>query len=204
MARVTPIDRELRIATADIDPQAIAALLASTAREALADAIASGAGSPDFTRYVNGREGVLEDAVVPPGPILYEFNRLNDIVGWTLDFLRERSPVRSGRYRASHFVLANGRQVDPDRIPPGVEIVITNDQPYARKIQIGAMMMSVPPGIYEDARQFVQRNFGQLVAVQLRFVPLAGGYVLKRGGGRKGRRAGEPITYPALVINLKQ
>jgi hypothetical protein len=94
--------------------------------------------------------------------------------------------------------------VSPDRIPPGVEIVITNDQPYARKIQVGAMKMSVPPGIYEDARQFVQRNFGQMVAVQLRFVQLAGGYVLKRSGGRKDRAAGQPIAYPALVINLKQ
>lgn len=214
MARVTPIERELKIATTDLDPAAIAALLARTARAELAIVIADGSGSPDYVRFVNGREGVAEEAVQVPGPILYVFSSLAEVAQYALAVCIARSPVRSGRYKDSWFVLVNGQVADPANLPAGAEIVITNDQPYARKIDAGHMRMSVPPGIIESARQAVMKRYGNLVFAERRLVSLAGGYVLK-GRFRRGRRAGSrrklqkdaqagaQLTYPALVINTK-
>ena len=191
-------EREVAVATAGLAPAAVAARLASTARHALAEAISSGEGSLEYERFVNGRLGAAEETVVAPGPIVYRFHWLDRIALYALDFLRGRSPKRSGRYGDHHFVMANGRQTRPEAIPPGAELIVTNDTPYARKVQVGAMRMSVPPGIYEDARLAVQRRFGQLVRVELKFIALGRGYRLRRG-----RKRGQPITYPALVINAR-
>ena len=196
--RFVSFERQIKVATAGLEPAAIAVKLAAVARRALAEAIRSGEAPSTYERVVNGRVGAPEDSVVPPGPIVYRFNWLGPVAVYALEFLRARSPVRAGRYRESHFVMANGRKTAPESIPPGAELIVTNDRPYARKIQVGAMKMSVPPGIYEDARQAVQRRFGRIVRVDLRFVSLAGAYRLRRG-----RKRGQPITYPALVVNAK-
>lgn len=215
MARITPIERELKIATAGLEPPAIAALLAQTAREALAESISDGTGSPDYDKFVNGRQGLPEESVIPPGPILYLFSAMEEVAAYALAFCVARSPVRSGRYKASWFVLANGAPTDPNNIPHGAEVIVTNDRPYARKIDVGHMKMSVPSGIIESARQAVNRRFGNFVFAQRRMITLAGGYVLKgrfrRGASGTGRRklakdtqAGAQLTYPALVLSVRQ
>ncbi|MEO0036689.1 MAG: hypothetical protein RLZZ501_2712 [Pseudomonadota bacterium] len=112
------------------------------------------------------------------------------------------------------------------------QITLTNDQPYHRKLEMtvnqgarGPVKVSVrkPPGICEAVRQRLLRKYGQTFTAQVTFIELAGGYVLKgdatraakasarssvhRAGGtrtraRKGRRAGDAMTYPALVLSI--
>ena len=147
-------------------------------------------------------------------------------VAMALDELRRRSPVRSGAYRDGHRVLIDGADTElPVDLSPGVVATIVNDQPYARKVESGARGFRASRGIYEAARQAVQAEFGRIVQVELRYVTLPGGYVLKgrqrriraakdrrssafRAGrralaARKDRAAGEPLTYPALVITAR-
>lgn len=201
MARPAAFERELRVATAGLEPAAISKLLAQTARKALADAQRAGEAPAKYVRSVNGRIGAAEESVVAPGPIIYQFDWLSEIAEYALTFARERSPVRSGRYKRSWFAMVNGRHVtDFSQIPPDAELVIVNDVPYARKVEVGAMKMRVPPGIVEDTRQAVMRRFGNLITARRAFIDLSGAYILKTDGGRKGRRAGDPLTYPAVVI----
>ncbi len=95
--------------------------------------------------------------------------------------------------------------------------MIVNPEPYARKIDVGGMKMSVPPQIVEDARQAVKRKYPAIEA-QRTFVNLPSGldaginypvpWILKgrtkkRGFIRRENRAGMPITYPALVLKGK-
>lgn len=213
MARPQAFERELRLATAFLDPQNISRELAAFARQSLAQVQASGQASQFYEKSVNGRRGAAEETVVPPGPIVYDFSYLPEIAEFALEFARNRSPVDSGRYKGSWFVLVNGETVpDLSAIPDDAELVITNDQPYHRKIDVGAMKMRVPPGIVEDTRQAVMRRFGNVIRAERRFVNLASGrgdtevpYILRRGSQRKGRtdkdrRAGAEMTYPALVI----
>lgn len=193
--------RDLQLATAGLEPVAIAAQLARFARAELADAIQRGEASPTYARFVNGREGAPEESVVPPGPILYVFSAWGEIIPWALADLEKRSPRKSGAYAFAHIVMVGGRPVsDPSAIDPSATVNIVNTQPYSRKIEFGHMRMSVPSGVYEAAAVAIERQFKDAVDVRWTQVQLPNGYVLK-GRGRRSK-PGERMTYPALQLKL--
>ena len=199
---IRAVDKSVHINISGIgyDPKFLASELAKEARASLAEVQSSGQAPKTYTKYINGRKGAQEESVVFPGPIVYQFEWLTEAVRYSLTYARARSPVRSGRYARAWFAMVNGIHVkDPTSIPPGAEVIITNDVPYARKVEVGAMKMSVPPGIIEDMRQAVQRRFGDTVIAKKTFIRLAGGYRLRK----KNRRGETELTYPALVITAK-
>lgn len=215
MARISTFARDLKLATAGIEPQNIQRELARFARSELARAIQEGEGSERYDRYVNGRLGASEDTVVPPGPILYVFHWWREIIEFALQSAVERSPEKSGKYKRSWFVMTTGGIIKSfDEIPINSTVILTNNQPYARKIDVGHMQMSVPPGVIEDVKKMVMSKFGNFVTAKRTMIPLPGGYVLK-GRFRKGYRpfartklkpdtqAGAQMTYPALVLTMK-
>lgn len=196
---------DVRVGGIGIAPENLVAALAEGARAALAEVQASHQAPKTFVRYVNGREGASEESVILPGPILYNFSWLPEVAEYALAFARARSPVKSGRFRDSWFAMVNGAAVsDLTSIPPDAELIITNDQPYSRKIETGHMHMSVPPGIVEDTRQALMARFGNLITVQRKFISLGGAYVLKTPGRRRKSQVGRDLSYPAVVINTRQ
>lgn len=235
MARLETFDREIRLATAGIEPEAINAELARFAKAELAKVIASGQGSSVYTRYVNGRFGAAEESVKAPGPILYEFAWWGPVIVAALAELVKRSPKKSGRYASSFVVLADGRPISSfEAILPGAEVIIFNAQPYTRKVETGGMVMTVPPRHFDGAELAMWRLYGRAAGFAFRtaFLSLPGGlhalvpYVLKgrsrtiharnvlsynvRNGRklrtapryRRDSRAGEKLTYPALIMNM--
>lgn len=215
MARFETFDQDIRLVTKDIEPEAISGELAKLARASLAEAIASGAGSPLYEKFVNGRAGAEEEAVVAPGPIDYEFSWWPEVIDFAIEYLQRRSPHRSGRFMSSWFVIVdNTRIADWSDIPIGATVYIANDLPYARKVEVGHMQMSVPHGVAEAGRLAVRRFYGQLIDVRRRMIDLPGGYVLK-GVFRRGYRpdarrvlrpdvtAGQRVSYPALVMMMR-
>lgn len=215
MARIQSFDKDLQLATADIAPEAISAALARYARQELGAAIQSGEGSERYDKYINGRSGAEEETVIAPGPILYVFHWWREIVEFAIQTAVERSPEKSGRYKRSWFIMTPGGRVKSlAEIPINAEVILCNDQPYARKIDVGHMRMSVPPGVLEDVRKAVMSKFGNMITVKRTMIPLPGGYILK-GHFRKGYRefarrklradtkAGAQMTYPALVMSMK-
>lgn len=209
MARPQAFERELKLATAGLEPDAISALLAKTARAALAEAQAEGVAPTEYVKVVNGRVGASEESVEPPGPIVYAFNWLPQAATYALGYAEERSPVQSGRFKKNWFVMVNGSIAsDLGAIPIDAEVIVTNDEPYSRKIEVGRtesgrpFVVRVPPGIVEDTRQAVLRKFGNVIRADRRFISLAGAYSLRRSQGRRDRRAGHQVTYPALVLSL--
>lgn len=194
-----------------VDRQALAPAFADFAQSELAAAIASGAAKRVVARYVNGRRGADESSVVVPGAIEYEFSIWPAIIEFTLQALRDRSPVASGRYRDSWFVQVRGARARSfDDIAPDATVVFCNDRPYSRKIEFGHMQMSVPPGVIEDVHGMVVDRYGDTITARQANIPLRSGYILV--GGRRsatrrrlqrGRRPGEPMAYPALILNLR-
>lgn len=185
----------LKEISARLEPVAMRRELAAFARVELERAIESGAASPSYRRYVNGREGVSEDEVTLPGPILYVFAPLKEAVEFALKVLKGRwsvrGPGRDGHYADSWIVLVNGRRWDGhSEIPPSAEAVIVNTQPYARKVHVGAKGFSVPKGIVEHGRQAVLKQWRLTLDAQVRFIELSGGYVLKGQGGDAAAWAG--------------
>lgn len=215
MARFETFYEDVILATADLAPEAIEKELAKFARAGLAEAIASGEGSPIYEKFINGRAGAEEETVVAPGPIVYEFSWWPEIIDFALEFLRKRSPRKSGEFQNAWFVMVNGTRVsDWEDVPINAIVTITNDRPYARKIEVGHMKMSVPHGVAEAGRLAVRRQYGSIVDVRKTLMTLPGGYILK-GHFTKGVRefsrtvlrrdvmAGEAVTYPALVMSMK-
>lgn len=198
-------DVELKVASKDLEPDAIARELALTAIETRDRAIAEGEASPDYETFVNGKTGVDEFAVVPPGPIIYLFKYGAEVAQFALDAARAASPVSSGRYRDAWFILADGAQVAPEELREGQPYFITNDVPYARKIGVGSVHLSVPEHVVSNAVKAIRRRFGtDIVRVSIRFVDLAGAYVMKttRYYPRSHRtvHAGERETYPSILV----
>ncbi|MFG1304158.1 hypothetical protein V5F34_08465 [Xanthobacter autotrophicus] len=221
MAKATKFetfDRDIQLATAGLAPEKIAAELARFARQELAGVLKRGEASPIYDTFVNGIRGAAEETVKAPGPILYQFSYWQPIIAFTLDYLQRRSPVKSGRYAASHMVMIGSQIIRPDAtISADEEVTIVSDQPYSRKIEAGHMQMSVPRYVYADARKAVVARFGGakgFIEVQATQVLLPNGYILKgrfRKGFRKYARtklrkdteAGARMTYPALIMKLK-
>jgi len=207
MATFETFDRELVLATQDMAPAAVSAELARFAKAELAKVIASGEGSPRYSRFVGGVEGAAEETVDAPGPIVYRFAWWGLIVMAALTELVKRSPVRSGRYARSFVVLADQQIVTEfETIPAEAEVVIFNAQPYTRKIEVGAMSMSVAPWHFETAQAALRRRFGAKGAfsIQTRFLNMGSGlhplvpYRLRRPAQARRDR----LTYPALVMNM--
>jgi hypothetical protein len=196
MARPQIFERDLRLATASLDPVVISRDLARFARQAIADLQGSGEAPASYRRYVNGRPDLPEEQVVAPGPIIYDLSWLPEIEVYCLSFGdSSRSPRRSGRYRRSFFSLVDGqlRHQPGTPIDPESELVIVNDAPYARRIEVGRkkdgrpFVVQVPPEIFLDMRQALLARFGNIVTASRRFVGLSG------GSG----------TFPALVISQR-
>lgn len=194
------------------------------ARQGLASFIGRQREKPAYRIEVDGHPASSEEQVRPFGVITYRFMRLPQVARFAIATAREMSPVESGRYKSSWFLIADGAEVAEGAVPESVQrLILTNDVPYSRKIHVrGARLRSVPPGIVERVRQLVLRRYGGLVTANIEFLTLQGGYTLKGGAplkaaaqnrrssafraGRAHLRAradtarGKSLTYPALVI----
>ncbi|WP_245513800.1 MULTISPECIES: hypothetical protein [unclassified Mesorhizobium] len=215
-------ERDLRLATAGLQPAEIDKMLAAFARSELAEVIASGEGTKNYDRFVNGRRGAAEETVRAPGPILYVFNWWDDVINAAFEELEKRSPRKTGRYAGSFIVISNGQLVtDYSGLRGDTEVIITNFQPYVRKIE------ARDKKVFAGAKLALARRFGNSYRVEIRFLSIAAGvhpsipYILKgeyarlrnarianpaRFPGqsfprRKDQEPGQPITYPALIIN---
>ncbi len=217
--KLIAVQQTLQVAIANATGPEAARKLASFAKQSLSEAITSGRASPNYVRTVNGRIGVPEENVRLPGPIVYRFSWLDEVVIHALEYLHKRSPIgppERGHYRDTHQVLIGGSLIgdsgDPQAIrgkslPISSEVVISNAMPYSRKIEVGAMTMTVAPRVYEDARKEITRRYSQFVRATVRFIDRSDGYVLRQPSSRSARRrrpgSREALTYPALILSLR-
>lgn len=144
------------------------------------------------------------------------------LVEFALETLRSRSPVGSGSdqhqglYRDSHLVFIDGHVVaNASGWRPGQQVNISNDVPYARKIELGPMKLSVPNHVYETSTPIIAGRFGNIVDVQFVFMPvqfgtidfyrhsLAGQAAGRRRGGNPKAIADWLVRQPALQIRSR-
>jgi hypothetical protein len=103
-------------------------------------------------------------------------------------------------------VVANQQPVtDFASIPAEAEVIILNRQPYTRKletVQAGAGQRMF------DTLLRLRRRFKDGFKFEQKFLDVQNGiaagvpYILKTSRGRRrDRQAGQPISYPALIIN---
>lgn len=215
MARFEDFARSIR--TVDFHPggmggELVSEDLATFARAELERTIANGEGNPVYDLFVNSRPALSEFEVDVPGPIVYVFSWWGEIIATALTELIKRSPKRSGRYAASFIVLVNGVQVSAGApISDAAEVIITNVQPYTRKIEVGGMQMNARPRLFEATRRVMQRRYGRQedgFSFQVKFLDLPRGvhplvpYVLKGHERSTSKRAlAEWHQVPTAVID---
>lgn len=214
--RAAAFERVIDLAIANVSPPEFQKIHARIAREALAEHLATVEPDPQVERFVDGREGVSEDAVKLYGVIRYEFVRLGQIVAEALKWLIEHSPKSHSARRTSHakhydesfFVGVNGKKIPadkfrPDLVPPGAEIYIGNDAPYNRMIDVQTrgkqkLKVSVEPFIFERATQVLRKRYLDLDVKRVYTITFPDQYELRRG-----KRAGRPVQSPALILTRK-
>ncbi len=210
-----------------------AKIIAASARAERDSLIGSGQASPIYRTLVDGRDNAPEESIKPGGAIIYRFNTLGQAAIYSLAFARERSPAISGTYKRSWFVAVNGKpwSGDLNEVPSYADVMIVNAAPYHRKIHTGAMK-TIGRGICEAVRQSVRKRFPNLDA-EVVFADLSGQfgewhlpYVLRsnakpipavqnerssayRAGRknlaiRRGRRKGDALTYPAVLLSPRK
>ena len=202
-------ERDLRVATAGMEPEAINQAVAAFAKREVRRLIAEGAASPRYERYVNGIHGAPEETYRAPGSIVYEFTNWPLVVNAALAELRKRGPrPKSGRFNESYVVIVGGRVpvADFSKIRSDAEVIILNATPYNRKAETG--LLGIPRGrLFHGTARLLARRFNGAFTFTSKFLDVPAGinpmmpYRLKIGQGRKGREAGSPITYPAIIIN---
>jgi hypothetical protein len=172
--RVEPLDKDIAVLLGDLSPAGRSAALASFARDALAEARQvnrNALGSePRFDTFVDGREGAAIESVRPDGAIVFEFDLLRDLVIWIDAQLKRFSPVRTGRYRRSHAIFADGSQLDDPKALSrhAREIVFIPTVEYARRIEAGSSKQA-PNGVYQAVAALARSRFGNIAKIAYTF-----------------------------------
>lgn len=198
--KIEPINRDLDVIFAGtLSPEARSKFLADFAREALADGEEQNASvlghKPPHRTFVDGTENQDIDRVRPDGTIVYEFELVSELLIWIADQLQSHAPVKTGRFRSSFLVFADGDEVDVGAdIQIAQEYVFLNIQPYARKIERG-LSPQAPEGVFEAVAALASARFGNMAKVRFSYrTPISGALV----GGKRGDRATN--RTPAIIV----
>lgn len=203
-------ERDLKIATASLEPAEINKAVAIFAKKELARVIAEGIASPNYERFVNGRSGAAEETYQAPGAIVYEFTNWPIVISAALAELKRRGPrPRSGRFDSSYIVIAGGRAVVTDfaKIRADAEVIITNFQPYVRKAEVG--FLGIPEQrLFKGTARVIASRFRGAFTIESKFVDVRPGlhaampYRLKmRASNDRISRKSGVLSYPAIIIN---
>jgi hypothetical protein len=193
-----PIDRDIAfLLSEELSPAAQSASLAAFAEEQRDDALSANTtalgSAPPYDTFVDGARSSHLEGVRPNGVIVFEFELFVNMMGWIDLQLITHSPVRSGRYRRSHVLFADGVEVDQSGnapLPDAREFVYLNMVPYARLIERG-LSKQAPDGVYQGIALMAARRFGNLAAFKFEYRRVA-------NAGRGGR----DDRQPAIVITV--
>lgn len=193
-------------------------LIVATAKREHAAIMSSEPRPSSFVRIVDGSVGAPEERVKPDGVIVYQYQRIAEIVQFAMEILYDLSPVLSGDYRKAHQLMLNGQPVSNlADWRPGMDVSITNTLPYSRKIEVGKMKMRVSgtSKVYQQARRRIMARFGNIVSVEFTYRAVIGGRGVDQAKTSTKKRAAtgdfektlkpgvhnqRDVRFPVLVI----
>jgi hypothetical protein len=219
-SRIDPIAKDIGLFVSEmLSPAAQSAAIAAFARDEIAKADNANrtilGRLPRRTVTVNGSAGAPLEAIRPGGSIVAEWELISDVMIWIGNTLRERSPVRSGRYRDAHTLFADSREVPIGKeVPEASEYVFLNPLPYARKIEIGKtragrnFVIQVPNRIYERTAKDASDRFGNIARIKFSYRAPEGSHILKyvpirSRATREASHHEKALRVPAIIVTLK-
>jgi len=161
--------------------------------------------SPSSTTvFVDGREGASLEQV--QHVVHARFGYMGRIIEAGLDILRTTSPVESGEYQREHRAFVEGEATtDAARIASARRVVLANEVPYARVVEIGvkgrvpfSKQAQVPrEGVYRHAARELRRRFGHLADVSF-------GWVGIDSGATVSGTSSPSLRFPCLSIEARR
>jgi hypothetical protein len=212
MSTFAEAEREILVSVENlVGPQASAAIAALAAEKR--DEVIVRDHPSNVTTYVDGREGAQLISVKPDGGVIrFEFSYLDEIVRAILDMLVSASPFAPKRpnasppthYKEEHAVFLDDVEVLelPQRIPPTSTVVISNLQPYARKVEKGfGPDLKSAHGVYQAVANLAARRYGNMAKIIYTWMQFPG----QGPGGPKTRMGGKATheqddNFPSIVI----
>jgi hypothetical protein len=198
--KAEPINRDIALFLDSLSPNEASRQFAAIAAEQIEDASQTNAQAlgrrPPSTTFVDGRAGASLESVRPDGVIVTEFELILDVLIYISNLLDQFSPVKTGRYKRSHILLADNVEIDvhtPSLAPQVAvadEYIFVNTQPYARKIEHGSSQQS-PRGVYEAVSLVARRRYGKIASIVFGFRTLL--------GSNKGERS---ERQPAIIVRI--
>lgn len=217
MARIGNFGRDVQLLLSNtISREARQQLAAKAARKILAEAQANNRQAlgvvPPHEQFVDGRQNAPLESVNPDkGTIVFEFQLMQNVLRWIGEQLVVNSPVDTGRYRASHVLLADGDQVDTNSgaIKPAQEYKFVNIVPYARKIERG-LSPQAPDGVYEVVAVLANSRFGNIARIKFVYTEVVGEGMLwdwaasntsrVSGSAAQRRQHAKNVRQPSILV----
>ncbi len=169
-AKIQPIERDIEVILKQgLSPEEQGKVFAQFAREKIEEVKKDNARVlghvPSYTVTVDGRIGASLDSAKVPGTIVVEFEIVTEALIWIDQQIEIHSPIKSGRFRKSNILLADGVLIDVRQsvAQSAEEYVFINSQPYARKIESGKSSQA-PDGVYQAVATLAGTRFGANVA----------------------------------------
>lgn len=183
--RVEPINRDIELMLKEtLSPAAQSKQFAQFAGEQIEDAKKTNrtilGRVPRMMLTVDGKMNAPLASVRPNGVVIAEFELLTDTLAWIGEQLVKHSPVgKSGTYKRSHVLLADGVEIDVGKVIPEAEVyTFINGVPYARKIEKGSSSQA-PSGVYQAVATLASGRFGNVAKISFSYQSLKGGAVGK-------------------------
>jgi hypothetical protein len=178
--RIESVAKDVDVLVGDLKGTAASQFLAEFAREQIEEVKNDNASVlgrvPPFKVFVDGQANASIDSVKPNGVVVAEFELVSDVLIWISQQLTTHSPVKSGRYKRSHILFADGVEIDAQAkvIPVAAQYVFTNTVKYARKIETG-MSSSAPDGVYQGVAVLARQKYRSIARISYTFMTIAGG-----------------------------
>jgi hypothetical protein len=197
--RVESVAKDIDVLVGGLKGQDASELLAEFAAAEIEDAKATNAGVlgrvPPYKVFVDGKQGAPLQSVRPDGVIVADFQLVSDVLIWISQQLAMFSPVKTGTYKRSHVLFADGVEADPTAVvPAAAEYVFMNSVPYARKVERGSSSQA-PNGVYEAVSVLARQRFKNLARITYGFRTAMSGSLIR---GSQGDRASN--RNPAIIV----
>lgn len=206
--RVQSIEKDISvIIVQDLSPEAMSAAFGEFAQEKITEADGINRSIlgriPPRKVYVDGTEGASLFAAKLSSVIVAEWELVTDALFFIAEELKKVSPVKSGKYQASHTLFADGTEVEiGEEIPAAAEYVFLSAVIYARKIEgsPGRKPQSpqAPKGVYEITALKAAGIYGNQAKIRFEWRKPFNGILIS---GREGNKSDGRV--PAIVVTLR-
>lgn len=204
-ARIQPLRQDIELLLAELSsPQERSIALVEFARDKIADAKTTNRQAlgrePPSKIFVDGRQTDALESVRPGGTIVCDFQLIGVVLFWIGGQLELHSPFKTGRYKRSHQLFADGQQVswENDDIPEDAqEYAFVNAVPYARKIERGSSTQT-PEGVYQTVAVLARQRFGSVASITFALRTVTGGGII---GGKLANRSDR--RNPAVIVRQR-